>query len=140
MRRERERSNLYAKHDAVMKMYLGYADRLERRAGNRLISDDSMWSQFFNLYVCVYLIDWVVPDTIEELYDQLEEQGEAEALISRSHGNQALWLSRYIRDRLEKDQNQNAEETERELDVCFAFRDYTLTLKCLVVVPPTERP
>ncbi len=61
------------------------------------------------------------PDNIDSLYDELEEPEDAGQVISRTRGSDAVWLARYIRQRLEKDQDSVREEMEKELDVGLRY-------------------
>jgi breast cancer 2 susceptibility protein len=77
---------------------LGYADRLEQKCRGRLSGDEP-------------------PDNIDSLYDELEEPDDAGQTIARSSANEAGWLAKYIRERVERNQESVRDEIEKELDV-----------------------
>ncbi|KAK0481755.1 hypothetical protein IW261DRAFT_1472286 [Armillaria novae-zelandiae] len=101
-RREFEESKLREDFDKIARRYHGYADRLERKAGNQFrVGEDGP------------------PDHIDDLYDQLEEPEEANKIISAISPTDAGWLVRRIRKQLEKDQENLMDEIEKELaDIC----------------------
>ncbi|THV07479.1 hypothetical protein K435DRAFT_643336 [Dendrothele bispora CBS 962.96] len=95
--REAEESRLRLEHEKKITRYLGYADRLEHRCGDRFATDEP-------------------PDNIESLYDELEEPEDAGRAISRTSLNEAGWLARYIRTRIERDGESARDEIEKELE------------------------
>ncbi|KAK0198815.1 hypothetical protein F5146DRAFT_1021090 [Armillaria mellea] len=101
-RREFEESKLREDFDKITRRYHGYADRLERKAGNQFRPGEDG-----------------PPDRIDDLYDQLEEPEEAKKIISVISPTDAGWLVRRIRKQLEKDQENLMDEIEKELaDIC----------------------
>ncbi|KIK70645.1 hypothetical protein GYMLUDRAFT_150232, partial [Collybiopsis luxurians FD-317 M1] len=99
-RREAAESKIFEAHEKKITRYLSYADRLDQRVARsaRAIPEDP-------------------PDNIDSLYDELEEPGDATQLMTRIKSSDAAWLARYIRERLEKDQEKTREELEKE-DLC----------------------
>jgi len=98
-RREVEESKLRDELEKKLGRYEGYIDRLQHRAGTRFNpgEDDSP------------------PDNIDDLYDALEEPSEAGAVLAGLSCNEAGWLARFIRDRIDKDRERAGEEIEQEL-------------------------
>ncbi|KAJ4485769.1 hypothetical protein J3R30DRAFT_3441936 [Lentinula aciculospora] len=101
-KREAAESKIYAAHEKKIARYLSYAERLDQKAAHsaRTLSDDP-------------------PDNISSLYEELEEPEDARQVISQTKGTEAAWLARYIRERLEKDQERVKDELEKEVnDLC----------------------
>ncbi|KAK7058475.1 hypothetical protein VNI00_002109 [Paramarasmius palmivorus] len=97
-KREAAESKLREAHEKKVRRYLGYAERLEQKAGGKLRGDEP-------------------PDSVENMYDELEEPEDAGPVLARATAHEAGWLARYIRDRIEKDQDRVRDEIEKELNV-----------------------
>jgi breast cancer 2 susceptibility protein len=97
-KRQAAESKLREAHEKKVRRYLGYAERLEQKAGGKLRGDEP-------------------PDSVENMYDELEEPEDAGPVLARATSHEAGWLARYIRDRIEKDQDRVRDEIEKELNV-----------------------
>ncbi|EEB96420.1 hypothetical protein MPER_04450, partial [Moniliophthora perniciosa FA553] len=96
-KREAAESRLREEHGKKIRRYLGYAERLEQKAGRSLRGDEP-------------------PDSIEDMYDELEEPDDAGRVLARASVLEAGWLARHIRERVEKDQDRARDEIEKELN------------------------
>ncbi|KAF5368607.1 hypothetical protein D9758_002203 [Tetrapyrgos nigripes] len=103
-KRGAEESRLRAEHEKKGRRYLGYAERLEHKCRGRLSGDEP-------------------PDNIDSLYDELEEPDDAGRTIARTNGQEAGWLAKYIRERIEKGDESIRDEIEKELDDVCPPRD-----------------
>ncbi|KAF7302766.1 hypothetical protein HMN09_00911700 [Mycena chlorophos] len=97
-RREVHENKLRDELEKKEARYRGYAERLERKAGQFAPTEDDEPTE-----------------DIEDLYDQLEEKDEAAQVLSRVSGATAGWLARFITDRVEKERERGMEEIAREL-------------------------
>ncbi|KAL0068623.1 hypothetical protein AAF712_004339 [Marasmius tenuissimus] len=99
-KRQTAESKLRDDHEKKVRRYLGYADRLEHKGRSVNRGDDP-------------------PDSVESMYDELEEPEDAKAVIARASAREAAWLARLIRAKLEKGQETIRDEIDKELeDVC----------------------
>ncbi|KAF9074882.1 hypothetical protein BDP27DRAFT_1316125 [Rhodocollybia butyracea] len=96
-KREAAESKLNEAHEKNVARYLSYADRLDQKASLATVSEEP-------------------PDNIDTLYDELEQSDSAGRVLSRMRGSTAVWLARYIRERLEKDQERVRDELEKEVN------------------------
>lgn len=82
------------------------------------------------------------PDHIDNMYDELEDPAEASRLLSRLSANDAGWLARHVRHRLEADREKIGEEIEQELQVttgllCLQIFSARLLIRFLTARLPT---
>ncbi|KAG7099659.1 hypothetical protein E1B28_001485 [Marasmius oreades] len=96
-KRQAAEAKLRDEHEKQVHRYLGYADRLERKAGGPLRGEEP-------------------PDSVESLYDELEEPEDVGTVISKATAHEAGWLARFIREKIEKGQETIRDEIDRELD------------------------
>ncbi|KAL0581056.1 hypothetical protein V5O48_000949 [Marasmius crinis-equi] len=96
-KRQAAESKLRDEHEKKIRRYLGYADRLEHKCRGVARGDEP-------------------PDSIESMYDELEEPEDAGAVIIRATSHEAGWLARLIRAKIEKGQETIRDEIEKELD------------------------
>ncbi|KAJ7293018.1 hypothetical protein C8J57DRAFT_1111207 [Mycena rebaudengoi] len=98
-RRDVHENKLQEELEKKQSRYLGYAERLERRAGSQFTPAE----------------DNDPPDEIEDLYDELEDSARATGVISRVGPNTAGWLARFIKEQTEKERERAGEDIEQEL-------------------------
>jgi breast cancer 2 susceptibility protein len=55
------------------------------------------------------------PDTIDDLYDELENHEQASSVIARASPKEASWLSRYIREQCTREREMAGDRMEEEL-------------------------
>ncbi|RDB29022.1 Breast cancer type 2 susceptibility [Hypsizygus marmoreus] len=96
---EVEMSKLRSELDKKLSRYEAYIDRLERRAGNQFNPGE----------------DDLPPDSIENLYDELEDPAGASRILASVGPREAGWLARHIRDQSEKERAQAIEDLENEV-------------------------
>ncbi|KDQ63249.1 hypothetical protein JAAARDRAFT_75716 [Jaapia argillacea MUCL 33604] len=102
-RRDAEEAKLRQQLEKKLNYLEGCADRCERRAGSRFCPSE----------------DDIPPDSIEDLYDELEDSTESAAIIGRVSPNEAGWLARFIRQKCGQRREKAADEFEQELkDLC----------------------
>ncbi|KAF5388472.1 hypothetical protein D9757_004706 [Collybiopsis confluens] len=101
-RRKREvaESKIYEAHEKKITRYLSYADRLDSKAGRSK---------------CAVSVD--PPDNIDSLYDELEDTEDAARVISSAQGHEAAWLAKHIREQLERDQEGDRAELQKEVNI-----------------------
>ncbi|ESK92722.1 rad51-associated protein brh2 [Moniliophthora roreri MCA 2997] len=100
VKREAAGSRLREEHEKKIRRYLAYAERLEQKAGGSLRGNEP-------------------PDSIEDMYDELEEPDDAGPVLARASAHEAGWLAKHIRERVERDQDRARDEIEKELsDIC----------------------
>lgn len=97
-----------------------FADRMEQKAGARFLPTEDG----------EHVIPWVIlvierllldgpPDSVDDVYDQLENAStpEASVILGRLNYKEAGWLARLIREKILKEREQSREEFESELNV-----------------------
>ncbi|OCH86662.1 hypothetical protein OBBRIDRAFT_737602, partial [Obba rivulosa] len=99
-RREAEASRLHREYEQRVQLYLGYAERLERRAG--------AWSPS---------AEDSAPDGVDSWYSELEDNANVNRLLSRLTAAQAGWLARHVREQIGKERDAAHDDIEREIDV-----------------------
>ncbi|EMD32562.1 hypothetical protein CERSUDRAFT_99292 [Gelatoporia subvermispora B] len=99
-RREAEASRLHGDLDRKVQLYLGYAERLERKAG--------IWAPS---------LSDSAPDDVDKWYSELEDNPNVNQFLSTLTSSQAGWLARHIRQQIDKEREGTRDEIERELDV-----------------------
>ena len=62
------------------------------------------------------------PDSIDGIYDQLEEPADANEALANISAIEAGWLAKYIRDSIEKESERARDDMEKELAVCSLFQ------------------
>jgi breast cancer 2 susceptibility protein len=99
-RREKEELKLRDEYEKKYYRYQSYAEKLEAKAKNFRPTEDKD-----------------APDSIDSLYDQLEDPEEAGLVVSQVSGPEAGWLAHHIRRQIECDQQRVREDIESELEV-----------------------
>ncbi|KAF9270659.1 hypothetical protein L218DRAFT_969147 [Marasmius fiardii PR-910] len=100
VKRQAAEAKLREEHQKKVSRYLGYADRLDHKARSVLRGEEP-------------------PDSVESLYDELEEPEDAAMAISKATPYEAGWLAKLIRDKIHKGQETVRDEFEKALDVIF---------------------
>lgn len=103
-RRDREESKLRKDILDKLEVYETWADRLERKAGEHTIS---------------YNRDATMPSHIEDLFDLLNEGKSFSDMLRTSKLDDAYWLGRFLRERIEKERETMVDDIERDLkEIC----------------------
>ncbi|KIJ66231.1 hypothetical protein HYDPIDRAFT_109225 [Hydnomerulius pinastri MD-312] len=115
-KRESEASKLWADYEKRRSRMADYAERLEQRAGSKFNPQH----------------DDGPPDSIDDMYDEIEEDPAAvKRIISSISSQDAGWLARHIRDKAVQEREGVEREIDQELEsVCPArdVRDFCVLL------------
>jgi len=68
-----------------------------------------------------------MPDHIANLYDDLEEDADANSVLRRIAPCDAGWLSQYVREQISKDREKASMRFDEELNVRCTFSDRGFT-------------
>ncbi|KAL1737489.1 hypothetical protein EV714DRAFT_241592 [Schizophyllum commune] len=99
-KRDNEAAKLHAVFEKKVHRYLGYAERCEQKAAAKGFQPNP---------------DESPPDSIDGIYDQLEEPADANEALANISVIEAGWLAKYIRDSIEKESERARDDMEKEL-------------------------
>lgn len=114
-----EESKLRSELEKTLSKFERYADVLEARVGARFHPGEegmSLNKETMHVALTLPAAD-SPPDNIEDLYDELEGAAAAGPILARLSVNEAGWLARFMREKVEKDRERAGEDIERELKV-----------------------